>query len=242
MKKQLVLSLMIFLLLSGLWTTGKAQLVYVESCSTVVCMDSSFWVDVMTDSAVDSIHSYACLMYIDTSVVYLDSVVLGTVFDSISQHHPVWFDWYYDDPFPDSLYFGASIQQSGAFVNGPGQLGRIWLTTKMWGFTPAAFGWCIIRDPLNPSGPGMEVSLRNGEITVLTQGYGSGDANSNGSVEPGDVVFIINYLFREGPEPEPSLFVGDVNCDSIVNGADLVFLLNYLFRSGEPPCDPCHVW
>jgi hypothetical protein len=29
----------------------------------------------------------------------------------------------------------------------------------------------------------------------------AGDANSDGVVGPGDVVFLINYLFRGGPPP-----------------------------------------
>jgi hypothetical protein len=240
MRKHMALASTVCLLLAGLSVTGNAQIVSVESCTTVVCIDSTFWVDVRVDSAVDSIHSYACLIYVDTSRVWLDSVSRGAILDSVAQHHSVWFGWEYDDHYPDSLYFGASIFDAGIFVDGPGQLGRMWLRTKLEGQTPVAFAWCIIRDPFNPSGPGMEVVLRDGQIAVLPTGYGSGDANSSGSVDPGDVVFIINYLFREGPEPEPSLLVGDVNCDSIVNGSDVVYLLNYLFRNEEPPCDPCH--
>ncbi len=66
-----------------------------------------------------------------------------------------------------------------------------------------------------------------------------GDANQTGSVEAGDVVFLISYLFRSGPAPDPYL-VGDANCDGTVTGGDIVRLIGYLFR-GEPVarcCDP----
>jgi len=53
-------------------------------------------------------------------------------------------------------------------------------------------------------------------------------------IEIGDVVYLINYLFRSGSAPDP-LEVGDVNCDEIVDISDVVYLINYLFRSGPPP-------
>jgi hypothetical protein len=63
-----------------------------------------------------------------------------------------------------------------------------------------------------------------------------GDVNASGAVEVGDVVYLINYLFRDGPYP-PNLEIGDVNCDEAVNGGDVVFLISYLFRGGpEPSC------
>jgi hypothetical protein len=64
-----------------------------------------------------------------------------------------------------------------------------------------------------------------------------GDANGNGDVEAGDVVFILNYLYTNGEPPQP-IISGDVNGDDVVDGADIVYLINYLFRSGEPPLDP----
>jgi parallel beta-helix repeat protein len=63
-----------------------------------------------------------------------------------------------------------------------------------------------------------------------------GDANGDGVVDPADVVYLINYLFRNGPVPNP-LMVGDVNCDGEVGPGDIVYLINYLFRGGPPPCD-----
>jgi hypothetical protein len=67
--------------------------------------------------------------------------------------------------------------------------------------------------------------------------YLRGDANISGSVEPADVVYLINYLFRGGSAPTP-MDAGDANCDTDVGPSDVVYLLNYLFRDGEPPgCD-----
>jgi hypothetical protein len=61
-----------------------------------------------------------------------------------------------------------------------------------------------------------------------------GDANASGTVEPGDVVYLINYLFQNGPSPNPYAS-GDCNCDGEVGPGDVVYLINYLFRGGPAP-------
>jgi len=61
-----------------------------------------------------------------------------------------------------------------------------------------------------------------------------GDFNSDGTIDVGDVVFLINYLYASGPAPDP-LELGDVNCDDEVNMGDVIFLINYLFNNGPPP-------
>jgi agmatine/peptidylarginine deiminase len=65
--------------------------------------------------------------------------------------------------------------------------------------------------------------------------YICGDANGDGAIEIADVVYLINYLFIDGPAPVPCLAAGDANCDGVVNITDVVYLINYLFISGPPP-------
>jgi hypothetical protein len=62
----------------------------------------------------------------------------------------------------------------------------------------------------------------------------AGDANGDGTIDIGDVVYLINYLFREGPAPDP-LQAGNVNDDEVIDIGDVVYLINYLFREGPPP-------
>jgi hypothetical protein len=68
----------------------------------------------------------------------------------------------------------------------------------------------------------------------MVTGIHLGDFNGDGSVEIGDVVFCINYLYTSGPAPHP-LEVGDCNCDDVVDVGDVVYLINYLFKGGPPP-------
>jgi hypothetical protein len=66
--------------------------------------------------------------------------------------------------------------------------------------------------------------------------YLLGDVNTDGVVDVGDVVYLINYLYKSGPVPY-MLILGDTNRDGNIDVADVVFLINYLFRNGPPPVD-----
>jgi hypothetical protein len=61
-----------------------------------------------------------------------------------------------------------------------------------------------------------------------------GDVNVDGKRTVSDAVYLINYLFKGGPSPNP-LLSGDLNCDGKVTIADVVYLINYLFKGGPPP-------
>lgn len=71
----------------------------------------------------------------------------------------------------------------------------------------------------------------------LTGDYICGDANSDGSVNVSDAVFIINYVFIEGTPPNP-LEAAEANCDGSVNVSDAVYIINFVFIGGNAPCDP----
>ena len=68
--------------------------------------------------------------------------------------------------------------------------------------------------------------------------YICGDANFDGMVNVGDIVFIIAYVFTGGPAPDPYC-QGDVNGNGHVQVDDAVYLINYIFKGGSPPLDFC---
>jgi hypothetical protein len=61
-----------------------------------------------------------------------------------------------------------------------------------------------------------------------------GDANGDGVVNVGDVVYLVSYLYRNGPAPLPE-DAGDANCDGPINVGDVVYLVSYLYRDGPSP-------
>jgi hypothetical protein len=62
-----------------------------------------------------------------------------------------------------------------------------------------------------------------------------GDLDLNRTIDVKDIIFLINYLFRSGADPDP-LWVGDVNCSGTIDISDIVYLINYVFKSGPQPC------
>lgn len=74
-------------------------------------------------------------------------------------------------------------------------------------------------------------------VVLIAGEYVAGDANGDKTVNIGDAVYVINYVFRGGPAPEPPA-AGDANCDGKINVGDAVYIVNYIFRSGPAPCYP----
>jgi outer membrane protein assembly factor BamB len=98
--------------------------------------------------------------------------------------------------------------------------GRAYALTAGDGTGP---GWPMFRHDLNHSG------CFDGYPP-----YQRGDANADGVIDVGDILYLINFLFRSGPLPEPEE-AGDANCDGRVSISDVIYLVNYLFRDGNPP-------
>ncbi len=63
-----------------------------------------------------------------------------------------------------------------------------------------------------------------------------GDLDWDGQITISDLVYMVDYMFYEGPEPLPTLIVGDLNCDGQVAIDDLVYLVDYMFEQGPIPC------
>ncbi|UCD94533.1 MAG: thrombospondin type 3 repeat-containing protein [Candidatus Zixiibacteriota bacterium] len=61
-----------------------------------------------------------------------------------------------------------------------------------------------------------------------------GDANSDEMINILDVTFIINYLYKDGPAPDPIESI-DTNGDDMTNILDVTHLINYLYKYGPDP-------
>jgi hypothetical protein len=96
------------------------------------------------------------------------------------------------------------------------------------------------RIPVNSGGQPSAIGISESESFVAKAGFVHasrvmrGDANSDGAIGAGDIVYLLNYLFRADDEPCP-MESGDANCSGAVEAGDIVYLITYLFRGGPPP-------
>jgi hypothetical protein len=67
----------------------------------------------------------------------------------------------------------------------------------------------------------------------------SGDVNLTGTLTSADIIYLVNFVFKGGPTPNPCEASGDVGCNGTVTSADIIYLVNHVFKGGPPPCDIC---
>jgi hypothetical protein len=81
------------------------------------------------------------------------------------------------------------------------------------------------------------VSTATDSVYVDLQTFVCGDANGDETVNIFDITYIITYLYREGPAPDP-LDAADVNNDGTINIFDITYLISFLYLEGPAPNCP----
>ena len=71
-----------------------------------------------------------------------------------------------------------------------------------------------------------------GSITI--SGFLRGDCNDDTLIDVEDLVFMVDYQFRNGPSTDPEDIM-DLNISGMVDIEDLVYMVDYQFRNGPPP-------
>ncbi len=77
----------------------------------------------------------------------------------------------------------------------------------------------------------------NTDLPVIECCLNRGDADHNGQVDPLDLVFLADYMWKGGDEP-PCEDEADIDGSGSIDGLDAAYLLAYFYRSGTPP-PPC---
>ncbi len=65
-------------------------------------------------------------------------------------------------------------------------------------------------------------------------GHTAGDLNLDGQIDIADLVFMVEFMFADGPPPEV-LLTADIDGNGAVDISDLVAFVDYMFNGGEPP-------
>jgi len=69
--------------------------------------------------------------------------------------------------------------------------------------------------------------------------YVCGDPNNEGNTNILDITYLIAYLYKGGPVPQPDECVGDVNGTDNVNILDITYLIAFLYKGGPEPVEDC---
>jgi hypothetical protein len=103
--------------------------------------------------------------------------------------------------------------------------------TTITATTPAHAAGAVTVVVTNPDN--VSASHANG-FTYLAQLF---DPNNDHVIDPADVFYLVNYLFKNGPAPQGAagMMSGDANGDGVVDPADIFYLVNFLFQSGPTP-------
>jgi len=65
-----------------------------------------------------------------------------------------------------------------------------------------------------------------------------GDLNNDNNFSILDVIYLINYKYKDGPAPVPDeICSADTDCNCEINIIDAVLLISYMYKSGLPPCN-----
>jgi hypothetical protein len=137
--------------------------------------------------------------------------------------------------------------QSASMVNvkGPKIQSQLVSSGATIGGTPSSFR-LLGAGGLMVDGSAAQLAVGSGSSESFAIGSGfwqeeeeaglRGDVTGDGIINVGDVVYLVSYLYKSGPAPDP-VWIGDCNCDEIVNVGDIVFLVSYLYKGGpEPVC------
>jgi hypothetical protein len=135
------------------------------------------------------------------------------------------------------LLSGVSHDPDSLMPPGNGIVAHLHFTLYDTGMVTIEEGW----EPpepflyfITPPDQGFIPVFVESEHHIVPQDVLPGDVNKSGEVNVVDIVFLINYLFRNGPEPAyPPC--ADPNVDCWVSISDVVYLINYVLKTGASP-------
>jgi C1A family cysteine protease len=183
---------------------------------------------------------------VDDGYTYLISPTYNLQDTEASVHYALWYTNDFGND-PNNDYFRIYVSDD----NGAG-----WVMAEEIGPT-SLIGWnkrsFRINDFIAPTaqvrfrfeasdvgdGSVVEAGLDDFSITTFEcESILCGDANGDSDINVGDAVYLINYVFKGGPAPDPEC-AGDANGDGNTNVGDAVHLINFVFKSGPAPLEGC---
>ena len=64
------------------------------------------------------------------------------------------------------------------------------------------------------------------------------DCDHNGYADIYDVLYLIDFVYGDGPAPLPFWEMGDLNCSGGIDILDISVSIDYVLHGGATPCPP----
>jgi hypothetical protein len=74
-------------------------------------------------------------------------------------------------------------------------------------------------------------------VSYVCQGFLCGDVNGDESINMLDIIYLISFLYKNGPEPDP-IQLADVNSDYSTNMLDILHMISFQYKGGPEPVCP----
>jgi hypothetical protein len=142
------------------------------------------------------------------------------------------------------LYEGTGVRDTIDFIGTGGALDSLLNTGNDWleytydlSYIPPGTGirvGFVFSSDAQYSYDGEGFYIDDVKVGPKRSAWIAGDVTGDLVVDIADVIYLINYLYKFGPAPDPPER-GDVNHDGEVTLADIVYLINYLYKGGNPP-------
>jgi len=134
-----------------------------------------------------------------------------------------------NDPDDDFLFWSISgLPADATFVdNGDGTGTLTWIPLDLGTFCMTFY----VTDGTLTDSALVCITVINCQPPIIC-----GDADASGAVDIDDVVYVIQYIFAGGSQPDP-YESGDTDCSGAVDIDDVAYLINYVFANGPIPCD-----
>ncbi len=202
--------------------------VFFNPDTSIVEPGEIFEVNIEVDASVQGVHCYNLTIGFDRNVIELLDVIEGPFLQAGGGTYLFVTDTMGNYDLSNCL-LGA-----GLYADGPGVVATLQMkASDSKAISTLEFAGAIFQDENLDT---LDINTNDGLVS-LGPIYICGDANSDGTVNVSDAVYVINYVFVGGNAPDP-LAAGEANCDASVNVSDAVYIINYVFVGGSAPCDP----
>jgi hypothetical protein len=141
------------------------------------------------------------------------------------------------DPDDDVVTFGSNNLPDGSSFTDLGWDDALGKYSALFSWTPDTNQADVYPDITFSCSDGSLGDEQVITITVSGADFICGDVNDDGTINILDIVFLINYKYKNGAAPDP-IESGDVNSDGTINILDIVYLINYKYKNGAAPDCP----